>query len=54
MSWLNYFRRKQGIPDLEGPLSASISPREISLANREVQQELSKDKSRKKRGPYTK
>ena len=54
MSLLEYFQRKQGVPDPEGPLSVSISLRAISLANCEVQQELNKDKDRKKRGPYTK
>ena len=44
MSLLKYFRQKQGVPDPEGLLSTSISPWAISLANREVQQELTKDK----------
>ena len=54
MSLLKYFRQKQGVPDPEGPLLASISLCAISLANREVQQELNKNKDRKKRGPHTK
>ena len=54
MSLLKYFRCKQRVPDPDGSLSTSISPRAISLANREVQEELRKDKNRKKRGPYTK
>ena len=54
MSLLKYFRRKEGVPDPEGPLSLSISSRAISLANREVQQELRRDKNPKKRGPYLK
>ena len=54
MSLLKYFRRKQRVPDPNGSLSTSISPRAISLANCEVQEELRKDKNRKKRGPYTK
>lgn len=54
MSLLNYFRRNQGVPDPGGRLSTSISPRAISLANREVQQELRKDKNPKKRSPYSK
>ena len=45
MSLLKYFRRKEGVPDPEGPLLLSISSRTISLANREVQQELKRDKN---------
>ena len=45
MSLLKYFRRKQGVPDPDGSLSTSISPCAISLANREVQEELRKDKN---------
>ena len=54
MSLLKYFRRKQCVPDPDGSLSTSISPRAICLENREVQEELRKDKNRKKSGPYTK
>ena len=54
MSLLKYFRCKQRLPDPDGSLSTSISPRAISLANREMQEGLRKDKNRNKRGPYTK
>ena len=45
------FQRKQEVPDPEGPLSAFISPYAISLANRELQQELNKDKDPYKKRP---
>ena len=52
MSLLKYCRCKQGVPDPDRSLSTSISPHAISLANREVQEELRKDEDCKKRGPY--
>ena len=49
MSLLKYFKRKQGVPDLDRSLSTSISPPAISLANREVLEELRKDENLKKK-----
>ena len=54
MSLIKYFRCKQRVPDPDGSLSTSISSPVISLTNREVLEELRKDKKRKKSGPYTK
>ena len=48
MSLLKSFRHKQGVPDPDGSLSTSISLHGIPLTNREVQEELRKDKNRKK------
>ena len=53
MSLLKYFQHKD-VPDPERPLSLSISLRAISLANREVQQDLKRNINLKKRGPYLK
>ena len=53
MSLLKYFQHKD-VPDPEEPLSLSISSHAISLANREVQQELKRNVNLKKREPYLK
>jgi len=40
MPLLKYFKSKNGLPDLRGELSSVISPRQIALANKGVEAEL--------------
>ena len=40
MSILQYFQRKDGLPDPRGDLSANLPPRAIALANSEIQKSI--------------
>lgn len=50
MSLLQYFKPRDGLRDLQGPLSNSVASNAIAMANREVDKEIAKTK--KKRGQY--
>ena len=54
MALYKYFKRKEDLPNPRGSLSSSISPRAIASANREVEEEIRKQKEKKSRGPYKK
>ena len=51
MSILNYFNPKDGLPDLKGPLSQSLSSRAIAAANSEIAKMIGGSVA-KKRGKY--
>ena len=54
MSILDYFQRKDGLLDPEGPVSNSIPSRAIEMANAEVEEVLKTQGNHgKKRGKYT-
>ena len=40
-----YFRRKDCLPDLRGPLYLAITPHVIAFANQEIEQKLRSGKS---------
>ena len=50
MSILEYFERKDGLPDPNGALSRSIAPGAISAANKEIEKVVRSEK--RKRGVY--
>ena len=56
MSIMQYFRRedvnKNGLPNLKGLLSRSISSLAIARANKEVEAVIHQQAATKKRGPY--
>ena len=47
---LSFIKRKDGLPDPKGPLSAAIPSQAIALANREVEKVISEEASRR---PYS-
>ena len=53
MALLRYFKPANGLPDPRGSLSTAISSDVLTEMNREVEEELGRQKS-KKRGPYQK
>ena len=54
MSLLNYFKRKDGLPNPRGTLSAVLPSKSIASANRAVKEELRRISKITTRGPYRK
>ena len=53
MSLHRYFARREGLPEANGDLSASVPSRAIALANSEVLKVMVPEtEGKKKRGPY--
>lgn len=53
MSILQYFERRNGLPDPRGTLSKSLPPRAIALANSEIEKTVHAASQPKRRGSYT-
>ena len=54
MSIRQYFKARDGLPDPNGSLSSTMTPKAIALVNREADKENEAAKARKSRGPYLK
>ena len=49
---LSFIKRKDGLPDPNGLLSAAIPSQAIALANREVEKVISEEASRRPKKPW--
>ena len=51
---LQYFKSRDGLPDLNGSLSSVMASKTVAVVNREVDKKIEAAKARKTRGPYMK